>query len=123
MGKVTIADILERKNVIKPLDLTFYSEELGGEIEIKKVDPDTITNIVAETDKIGQYKAYCKLIYNSCSIFKAKELHEKYKPVEPYEIVDIVLNTNVQEVFSLGNKILQIYGFIPRGDINAVKKP
>lgn len=122
MGKVTIADILERKNIIKPLDFTFYSAELDGEIEIKKIDPDTITNIVAETDKMGQYKAYCKLIYTSCPIFKAKELHETYKPVEPFEIVDIVLNTNVQEVFSLGNKILQIYGFLPRTDINTVKK-
>lgn len=39
MTKLTVADILERKNIIKPLKLTYNSEILGGEIEIKKLMP------------------------------------------------------------------------------------
>lgn len=122
MNKLTIADILERKNVIKPLALTFKSEVLGGEIEIKKVSPDKISEIITEAERLGQYKTYCKLIYSCCPIFSAKELHETFKTVEPFEIVDKIYDTNMNEVYSLGNHILTIYGFLPRTDIKKVKK-
>lgn len=122
MGKVTIADILERKNVIKPLDLTFNSEVLGGEIEIKKVAPDKIMTI-AQGIQDNRYKTFCLLIYTSCPIFQSKELHETYKPIEPFEIVDIVLESSIIEISELAMKILELYGIKERIDVNTVKKP
>lgn len=122
MKKLTIADILERKKVIKPLEKTFYSEVLGGEIEIKKINPDKISELVQHQANLGQFKAYLKIIYESCPIFQNKELHEQFKPVEPFEVVDMIFETNLKEIYELGNKILEIYGFLPRGDIETVKK-
>lgn len=120
--KLTISDILEQKNVIKPLELTYFSEFLGGEIEIKKINPDKISELVQQQANLGQYKAYLKIIYESCPIFKEKELHVKFKPLEPFEVVDAIFETNLKEIYELGNKILEIYGLLPRGDVNTVKK-
>lgn len=120
--KITISDILERKKVIKPLEMTYFSEVLGGEIEIKKISPDKISELVQEQATAGQFKTYLKMIYESCPLFKSKELHETFKPVEPFEIVDFVFETNLKEIYELGNKILEFYGFLPRTDIETVKK-
>ena len=122
MGKkLTIADILERKKVIKPLELKFYSETLGGEIDIKKISPDKIFEL-AQDIQTNRYTAFCKVIYASCPIFQSRELHEQFKPVEPFEIVDIVFGTNLAEISILANQIFTLYGMGQPVDVNEVKK-
>ena len=120
--KVTIADILERKKVIKPIEMTYYSEALDGEIEIKKINPDKISELVQEQTNAGQFKSYLKIIYESCPIFQSKELHETFKHVEPFEVVDFVFETNLKEIHEIGNNILELYEFLPRTDIETVQK-
>lgn len=124
MGKEaeTIEKILERKKAIKPLKMVYHSELLDADIEIKKVNPDKITALISERETAGQTQTYLKLIYECCPLFHAKELHAEYKPTEPFDIVDIILESNLKEIFELGNQILAIYGFYPRAEFETIKK-
>jgi len=122
MEKLTVEKILERKKVIKPLEMVYHSDFLNGDIEIKKINPDKIAVLLSEAQELGQIKSYQKLIYESCPLFQKKELHQELKPTEPYDIVDLVFESNLKEILELGNKILMIYGFIERVDFNTLKK-
>ncbi len=121
MTKLTVADILERKNIIKPLKLTYNSEILGGEIEIKKINADKVMDI-AQDMQDNKYQTFCKLIFACCPIFSAKELQQKYKPIEPFDIVDILLESSLVEVTELAMQILELYGIKERIGVNNLKK-
>ena len=70
----------------------------------------------------SEYEKYTQLIYLSCPIFRAKELHKDYEVENPYDIVDKVFNNQYAEVFEFGNLILRKYGFTS-DRVEKVKKP
>ncbi|MGN0192145.1 MAG: hypothetical protein ACI4CY_01290 [Candidatus Gastranaerophilaceae bacterium] len=118
--KLTITEILERKKAIEPLADSYFSEYLGTEIEIKKTKPKRIFDII-ETQKDDYYKCYLKLIYECCPLFQAQELVEEYHPVEPFDVVEKLLDGNMKEIFELGNLIMKKYGLVPRDGVKNLK--
>lgn len=111
---LTLEALLEQKNVINPKKWEFESARLGAIIEIEKISPQKITSIISDIsdNKADEYTTYQRLIYESVPLFRAKELHKKYEPVEPFEIVDAIFDTDLGEVYALGNQICANYGFV-----------
>lgn len=122
--KKTLTSFLTQKNVIKEKKLTYESEELDGIIELKKVNPSKIVNIISDASAgvETEYTTFLRLIYESVPLFKEKELIEKYPVTEPFEIVDKVFDTNLKEIYELGNQILSLYGFAQEVQAD-IKKP
>lgn len=120
--KLTITQILERRNAIKPLEMKYHFEALDLDIEIAKIASDKIQENVTLSEKLGNETAYCKLIYQSCPMFQTKEFQEQYKPVEPFDVVKMFFDGFALDFWALGNHILKIYGYVSRTDINTIKK-
>lgn len=118
--ELTIEELLERRNLVKPLELSYETKNYG-KIKIKKCSPDKVAKIISEAQE-GQYRAYCKLIYECCPIFHDKKMHEKFNPTEPFDVVDKFFDTDSTEIFRFGNYILQIYGYIERKTVEELKK-
>jgi hypothetical protein len=110
---LTLDALLDEKKVTKPKKWTFDSDELSYTIEIEKILPSKITNILAgvQDNSADEYTTYLMLIYESVPIFKAKELQKKYAVAEPFEIVDAIFDRNLGEIYALGNQICANYGF------------
>lgn len=110
--KITLAQLLTDKKVIEDKKWTYESETLGGVLEIEKIKPQKVLDIIEEIsdEKIDQYTAFSKLIYESCSIFRSQELIKKYEVEIPYQVVDRVFDRNIIEILELGKKICVNYG-------------
>ena len=109
--KITLESLLNREieeDKIKEYD----SEQLGGIIEFKRINPEKIQDILGQiNDGLTQFKAYQWIIYLSCPLFQNEALLKKYSPPEPYEVVYPVLNKSLAEINEMGNLILEWYGF------------
>lgn len=110
---LSLEDLLEKKKIINPKKWDFDSKELGKTIKIEKVDPQKITSIISDVSEgnADEYTTYLRLIFESVGIFRAKELQKKYEVVEPFEIIDIIFDRNLGEIYALGNQICTNYGF------------
>lgn len=117
MSKNITLDMLlakkEQSNGDKTKVVLFYSEILGGTIEIVKHKARDIIKIMDDMkDKTmaENTATNCKLILKHCPIFREKELQKAYEVAEPYEVVMQVLDENLGEIGKLTNKILELYG-------------
>lgn len=109
--KLTIEDLLKKKAIFKENSITsYFSDVLGGEIEIENHPLTKVSKIIAEGSEEG-IRADLKLIYAFCPIFRNKKLQESYEVEDPIDIVEKVLNYNLPEVQSLAKTILKKYGF------------
>lgn len=120
---LTLEALLEEKKATKPKKWIFESEELGAEIEIDKINPQKITSIISDISdgNADEYTIYLKLIYESVSLFRTRELIKKHEVVEPFEIVDVIFDRNLGEIYALGNQICANYGF-GSGAKDSIKK-
>ena len=103
----------------------FYSQELGGVIEIKKIPIRKIIGLLNEcqTDDIQiGFELNQHIIYMCCPIFQNKQLQEQYEVVEPFEIVGKIFNENIGEIAKLSGAILEFYGLSGEELSQAVKK-
>lgn len=117
--ELSIADILKKKDLITDSN-SYYSEYFGADIKIEKIDASKVVAIM-NNKEATEYDQYKELIYNSCPIFRAKELISKLEVENPYDVVDVAFNSNYCEIFELGNKILERYGFTSQ-KVDKVKK-
>ena len=122
--KLSLTSILAEKKVINQKKLTYESEELNAIVELEKVKPSKIANIVSEALEQGEedYTTFLKLIYESVPLFRSKEVLTKYQVPVPYEVVDSIFDRNIKEIYELGNHILSLYGLNPEVQAN-IKKP
>lgn len=116
--KLTLDDLLAKElNLETSKTKEYESKELGGVIEFVRVNPEKISDCLAEMnqEKCSEFNTYQRIIHLSCPMFKDKKLIEKYNPVEPFQVVYKLLNNSIAEVYDMGNTILDWYGF-DRGD-------
>lgn len=122
---LTVKELLAQKKIIeKKQEKNYYSELLGGEIELSnKINKDDLLEYVSDDSK-GEYEKYKDVVYMCCPIFKSDELREAYKDeIEiPTDIVDKVFNDNMQEVINLGNFIFKRFGFLNEKIVENLKK-
>jgi len=121
--KLTLTSILGDKKIISKKKLTYESEELDAIVELEKVKPSKIANIVSEALEQNEedYTTFIKLIYESVPLLRSKELIAKYEVPVPYEVVDRIFDRNIKEVYELGNHILSLYGLNPEVQTNIKK--
>lgn len=115
--KLLLEDLLDRarqseNDKIKIRE--YYSEGLGGTIQVNKMPLRKITELmdnVSNTDSLVQaLDGNIELIYKSVPIFQSKELQATYGCVEPYDIVAKVFDDNINEINNLADFILGFYG-------------
>lgn len=123
MKKLTVEDILAQKKLIdKKANQNFYSKVFNAEIEVKDAKADSITEILSDSSE-GEFRRYLKLIYLCCPIFKSEELRNSFDGIkEPYDIIECVFGTNINEIMQLGNFILAKYGFLDEDLLPDIKK-
>lgn len=122
-NKLTIEKILERKKIIDT-DFNikaYYSALLDAEIDVEDNKQEQILDIISEQEE-SQYKRYIRLIYECCPIFKLANENKIYEVKEPYDIVSLVLENNMNEIIALGNFIMKKYGFLDEDLIDRIKK-
>ena len=107
--KITVAKVLAKKKLVKEINV-FYSDFFDCEIDIEKIQADTITNIMAK-ENVEELEQYKELIYHSCPFFRQKELHEELEIKDPLDAVGACYGDNICEIYQLGNLILKKYGF------------
>ena len=118
-NKITIDDILQKKKLVKDYSV-FKSKYFGKEFELETIKPAQLVEIMnSDEDEITRY---CKLIYNSCSFFRKKELIEALEVEIPYLTVAETFGDNYAGLFEFGNFIMEKYGFIDEETVNKVKK-
>lgn len=111
--RITLEQLLEKKlDVNADKEKEYYSEELGGLLVFSRIRPDKVSDLMGQLAAGGsQYAVYQQLIYESCPLFKNKELVLKCGVAEPFSVVDKVLSSNLAEVYEIGNMLLEWYGF------------
>ena len=119
INKITIDDILQKKKLVKDYSV-FKSKFFGKDFELETIKPAQLVEIMnSDEDEITRY---CKLIYNSCSFFRKKELIEALEVEIPYLTVAETFGDNYAGLFEFGNFIMEKYGFIDEETVNKVKK-
>ena len=121
---LTIDEILKRKDLIDNNEYEYYhSNVFDMDIHVDECDAQEILDIVNETDE-DESRRNLKLIYVSCSIFRAPELHQAFadRIKEPYDIIKVILKNNLAEIASLTRFILKKYGLLDEEQIENIKK-
>lgn len=116
--KITLDDLIARKTQGKldKLQIKYYnSEELGGEIEIRKISLKKYMSLISGIDSDDGEESLefmCELIYECCPIFKenSKQLMEVYECGEATESPLLVLNDNMGEMKEICEIINGFYG-------------
>ncbi len=122
MKKTTIEDILSAKKLIdERKNEAFYSETFKSEIEIEDISGDKIAELINTQDETAPVRGDCEIIYESCPIFRSKELQEAFDIKDPIDIVEKAFGGNVFEIDKLAKHIMKRYGFYG-SDIEKIKK-
>ena len=116
--KITLEDLTLRKlsgNLDKLQIKTYYSKELGGDIQIKKIPIKKymgMLNGVNEDDMLENIDFMNTAIFESCPIFKenSKSLMETYEVSIPTDLPLVVLNENMNELTDIIEIINGFYG-------------
>lgn len=126
--KLLLEDLLDRARQSENDKIKFreyYSEILGGTIQVNKMPLRKITELmdnVSNSDSISEsFDGNVELIYMSVPIFQNKELQATYGCVEPYDIVAKIFDDNINEINNLAEFILSFYGLSNVKDNNDVE--
>ena len=115
MAKIKLEDLLARKMSEGFYSKDVYVEGLGGEITIVKQPLPTVLRLMDDIKQDDMtlsavMDAMVQLIYKCVPLFKNKELQAKYECAEPTDIVYKVLNDSVEDITTIGEAILAMYG-------------
>jgi len=124
MKRLGLSDFLELKSKREGQEqiIEYKSDFLDGSIQVKRISPYKVTEILDKTDEIegGQAtrgaKANSELIYKHCPDFQNDELIKEFGCVEPYDIVLKIFDDNIGEVGRFATFILNLYGMIEKKD-------
>ena len=92
-----------------------YVKGLGGEITIVKQPLPTVLRLMDDIKQDDMtlsavMDSMVQLIYNCVPLLKNKELQAKYECAEPTDVVYKVLNDSVEDITTIGEAILAMYG-------------
>ena len=120
-NKLTIEDILKNKKIVeKKKNEPYFCKMFEKEIDIEELPVSKIAEILNNAQNEEAMRADYELIYESCPIFRSKELQEDYEIKDPIMIVEKVFNKNLIEINNLAKFILSRYGY--GEEINNIKK-
>lgn len=92
-------------------ELLDYSNDMANSITVNS------NREIVNQDMKKMYKASKSLVYSCCSYLKEKELQEELKPIEPWDVVDMIFEQ--KEVMELAT---DIYKAFANGDISETIK-
>ncbi len=104
MEKLTVEKILERKKVIKPLEMVYHSDFLNGDIEIKKINPDKIAVLLSEAQELGQIKAIRNSFMRAVLSFRKKSFIRNSNRLSPMILLIWFLNQISKKFWSSETK-------------------
>lgn len=115
--KLTLSDLLKKKEQRDKDRVEFktvYVENLGGELEIKKLPlaqfMDMIGDINDNTGAGDSLRIQMELIYACCPLLHNKELQDAYECIEPTDIVGKVFDDNISDIMTVVGTIFEFYG-------------
>lgn len=120
MAKLTIEDLLAKKDRQEVKSKTVYLNGLGGELEVRRIP---LARYMEYTDKASSgdaqamLEAQCEMIYACCPILHDQQLQEAYECREPLEIVEKVLQDNLADMNALTVAIASLYGMDLEDDL------
>lgn len=125
MAKVQLEDLLNRTMNEGFQSKDVYVKGLGGELTVIHQPLPTVLRIMDEIKADASLSvvmdAMVQLIYACVPLFKNKELQVKYECAEPTDVVYKVLNDSVEDITTLGESILEMYGIA--NPVDEIKKP
>lgn len=125
MAKVQLEDLLNRTMNEGFQSKDVYVKGLGGELTVIHQPLPTVLRIMDEIKADASLSvvmdAMVQLIYACVPLFKNKELQAKYECAEPTDVVYKVLKDSVEDITTLGESILEMYGIA--NPVDEIKKP
>lgn len=115
--KLTLSDLMKRKEQ-RERDKTEYKsvyvENLGGELEVKKLPLtkflDLIDGINEDTGAGESLRVQMDMIYECCPLLHNAELQQAYDCTEPTDIVGKVFDDNLTDIMTVVAAIFEFYG-------------
>lgn len=92
-------------------ELLDYSNEMANSITVNS------NKEIVDQNMKKMYKASKSLVYSCCSYLKEKDLQEELKPVEPWDVVEVIFDQ--KEVLEIAT---DIYKAFANGDISETIK-
>lgn len=113
MARLTIEDLRDRalrNDEVQSVEIE--SSMLGGSLLAVRLPTRRVMEIIDEAgeDLASQYEANIRLIYESVPMLRDQELMTLVNAAEPYDVVETLFGGNIQEIGSLAEKILGMYG-------------
>ena len=113
MAKLTIEDLLAKKDRRQDDVKTVHLDGLGGELEVRRIPLVKFTDYMDRTQK-GDAKATLEaqyeMIYACCPILHNEQLLEAYECKDPLDIVPKILRENIMDMNALVTAISAFYG-------------
>lgn len=121
MAKLTIEQLIARKDNRKPETKVVHLDSFGGDLEIKKIDPTRYMDFndrIEKAEGLGEaIRVNYELIYACCPILHNQQLQEAYECRDPLEIVPKVFDDNITEMNQVAAEIATFYGLDLVGDV------
>ena len=110
--KITLENLIEKRDQETKEKKIYKSKILGGEIELERIPRNKVFAIMDEMDEAGggreqDFIANCRLIYECCPIFRAPEFTNGF--AEPYDAVIKLFDKHMAEASKIAGEILKFY--------------
>lgn len=121
MEKLTIEQLIARKDHRRPETKLVHLDSLGGDLEIKKIDPMRYMDFsdrIEKAEGLGEaVSVNYELIYACCPILHNQQLQDAYECRDPLEIVPKLLDDNIAEMNQVVAEIATFYGLDLTNDV------
>ena len=114
--RLTFKDLINKKLKLEESKIEFkdiYIRKLEGELLFKVpkvVEMLRVADIIRNNNQSAEvaYEEYKKLIYLACETLQNNELHEAYGIVDPFDIIEIMIDAD--QVMEIGNIFGELVG-------------
>lgn len=113
MAKLTIEDLLAKKDRRQDDVKTVHLDGLGGELEIKRIPLQKYMEYMERAESgnaQATLDAQNEMIFACCPILHSQQLQEAYECKDPLDIVGKVLQDNIVDMNALVTAISTFYG-------------
>lgn len=105
--------IAEKANLTQEDTKKFYSEELQGELLIKKIPRNRFQKLLSmvQNEEISDDEAENKMVYEFCPELQNEKLLKAFDVTVPYDVIPKIFNDNIFELSEIRKIILSFYGY------------